>query len=242
MSAEGSDPVDALFECVFGSWSPTIGDPTILGWTTVAAYALAAIWLWLAARGNEGGERLLWRLCAVFLAFLCLNKQLDLQSFLTAAGRCHAQQTGWYDDRRAFQETFIYGVMAVAGLGIAIMLLMLREKTGRNLLLLFGIVVLSAFIVIRAAGAHKFDALISQDVGPFQINHLLELGGIAILLLACLLRSRTQRRERLRTERDELRMAQRRREMMLRKQRRESEQGSDAGEMSMQTPVSRTQT
>lgn len=232
--------MDALLECVFGSWSPTIGDPTTLGWVTVAAYALAAIWLWVAARGNEGGERYLWRLCALFLAFLCVNKQLDLQSFLTAAGRCHAQQTGWYDDRRAFQETFIYGVMAAAGLGILLMLLLLREKIGRNLLLLFGIVVLSAFIVIRAAGAHKFDALISQNVGPFEVNHLLELGGIAILLLACLLRSRTHRRERLRTERDELRMAQRRREMMLRKQRRESEEGTASGQMPMQSPTSRT--
>lgn len=223
-------PVDALYECIFASWSPTIGDPTPLGWATVGAYAVVAIWLWVTARGNEGGERLLWRLCAVFLAFLCVNKQLDLQSFLTAAGRCHAQQSGWYDDRRAFQEMFIYGVIATAVLAIAVMLLLLREKIGRNLLLLFGIVTLSAFIVVRAAGAHKFDALFSQDVGPFKINHLLELGGIAILMLACLLRGRTHRHEREQAEREELRRTQRRREMMLKKQQRQGAQHPQVGQ------------
>ena len=216
--------MDALFDCIFASWSPTIGDPTPLGWFTVVAYGVAAIWLWVTARGNEDGERLLWRLCALFLAFLCINKQLDLQSFLTAAGRCQAQQAGWYDDRRTYQEMFIYGILATAGLAIVLMLLVLREKIGRNLLLLLGMVTLSAFIVIRAAGAHKFDALISQDVGPFKINHLLELGGIAILMLACLFRRRSQKAERHRTERDELRLAQRRRELLQRRKQRRGEQ------------------
>lgn len=206
--------MDILLECVFASWTPTIGDPTVLGWTTVVAYALVSILLWVIAHGNEGRERLLWRLCALFLAVLCVNKQLDLQSFLTAAGRCHAQQSGWYDDRRALQEAFILGIVGFAVLLLVVMVSLLRQRVGRNLLLLFGMVTLCAFIVIRAAGAHKFDTLISQKLGPFDVNHVLELGGIAILVLACILRRHTQRREHMLAEAEKRRLAKRRREMV----------------------------
>jgi len=34
------------------------------------------------------------------MGFLAVNKQLDLQSFLTALGRCDARLQGWYETRR----------------------------------------------------------------------------------------------------------------------------------------------
>ena len=74
-------------------WRPGIGDPTFMGWLTVAAYAIAAFTALLAARragrapGTTRGSRGMWLLVAAFMALLCLNKQLDLQSLLTDIGR-----------------------------------------------------------------------------------------------------------------------------------------------------------
>ncbi|MEM9059470.1 MAG: isopropylmalate isomerase [Pseudomonadota bacterium] len=188
----------ALTECVFADWSPTIGDPTPLGWFTVGAYVIAALLIASTSVRLSGGERWLWVGCAVLLAFLAVNKQLDLQSFLTAAGRCHAKLNGWYEDRRALQETFIY---AIAGGGLAIFLLLvllLRRAFLRNVLLFTGLLALLSFIAMRAAGAHHFDRFINLAVGPFRMNHVLELGGIALFVLAAIVRIRTLRRLRKR--------------------------------------------
>ncbi len=35
--------LNELVTCVFEFWSPKIGDPTAIGWLTVAVYALTAI-------------------------------------------------------------------------------------------------------------------------------------------------------------------------------------------------------
>lgn len=210
----------ALTECIFASWSPTIGDPTPLGWATVAAYALAALIILLVGRRLTGGERWLWIGCALLLAFLAVNKQLDLQSFLTAAARCHAQLNGWYDDRRGVQETFIYGIAAGAGGIFLLLVLLLRQTVLKNLLLFAGLLSLLSFIAMRAAGAHKFDQFINITVGPLRMNHVLELGGIALFVLAALVRLRSLRAERKRETETSARLQARYREMVRLKQER----------------------
>ena len=70
-------------------WRPGIGDPSFMGWLTVAAYAGAAFTAWIAARrtsrapGTVGGSRGTWILVTILMVLLCLNKQLDLQSLAT---------------------------------------------------------------------------------------------------------------------------------------------------------------
>ncbi len=56
-----------------------------------------------------------------------MNKQLDLQSMLTAAGRCLSQLQGWYDERRVFQRDFIIGLLITAGLFLALVLWLMRR-------------------------------------------------------------------------------------------------------------------
>lgn len=177
-----------LYQCVFNSWSPTIGDPTVLGWITVAIYGVSAICVWIVGGRNRGTERLIWRLIALMLALLMINKQLDLQSFLTAAGRCHAQSAGWYEDRGKVQMAFILGVLVVSLLSALAMLIFLYRLILRNLLLFAGTIMLLSFIVIRAVGFHGFDQLIGLRIGPFAMNHVLELGSLSLFLLACLVR------------------------------------------------------
>src|SRR6478752_323958 len=94
------------------NWSPKIGDPTIGGWVTVMLYLLTAGSCWISARelvlediaSNE--RRAWWAISALFLA-LGVNKQLDLQSALTEAGRVLASVQGWYAQRALVQLAFI---------------------------------------------------------------------------------------------------------------------------------------
>ena len=72
-----------------GHWSPGIGDPSVMGWVTVALYLVAAWLCFLCSRRSRvlarraSGARWeprLWGLFALFLLALGVNKQLDLQS------------------------------------------------------------------------------------------------------------------------------------------------------------------
>ena len=85
-----------MIDCVLARWQPVIGDPTWQGWATVLVY-LATMGLALAAVGRIGPgdgrhtrERIFWLVTALGMAALAVNKQLDLQSALTAAGHCLA--------------------------------------------------------------------------------------------------------------------------------------------------------
>jgi hypothetical protein len=123
-------------------WSPTIGDPTLMGWVTVAAYFLTS-WLCLRAFRLEkrGPPRpllptiaalfrvmkkhwprppaparraALWLLLFAIMFALGINKQLDLQTLFTEIGRSVSRSGGWYEERRAVQGLFI---AAMAGFG-----------------------------------------------------------------------------------------------------------------------------
>src|SRR5262245_63104416 len=103
-----------------GRWRPGIGDPTPLGWLTVAAYAVAAALCARAAlREGRSGPRGFWWGLAAALALLGVNKQLDLQTLLMQVSRDLARAQGWYDRRQAYQRLFIGGV-AVAALAASL--------------------------------------------------------------------------------------------------------------------------
>ena len=106
--------------CVLGGWAPRIGDPTLMGWATVAAYFAAAILATLAARRATGRQRAFWIGLAVILLALTVNKQLDLQSALTEAGRCISKAQGWYEARRSVQVIFIEAVLVASALAAAV--------------------------------------------------------------------------------------------------------------------------
>lgn len=185
-----------LVTCVFDFWSPRIGDPTILGWVTVAVYALTAILAAAVFVVKRGRQRIFWCGVCILLVALAINKQLDLQSAITAAGRCLSQAQGWYEDRRAFQMIFIISVL-VAFLVIGSLLAWaLRRHFGRIWLALIGVTLLLAFVVTRAAGFHGFDRFIRFEIANIQMNWLLELGGIAFIALNAILSLRRRRRAR----------------------------------------------
>lgn len=174
-------------------WRPAIGDPSFMGWLTVAAYGLAALTSLAAARragrapGLAGGSRLIWFAVASLMTFLCLNKQLDLQSLFTDIGRVIFRKQGWYGERREFQKWFVLGVLAASFLGTLFLILWFRGFWKNHFLLASGLIFLLTFIVVRAVSFHHFDVFLGSRLAGVKMNWLLELSGIALVWLAAIL-------------------------------------------------------
>ncbi|MBN2630168.1 MAG: isopropylmalate isomerase [Rhodobacteraceae bacterium] len=173
-----------LRTCTFDRWSPTIGDPSVAGWLTVAAYGLCAVLafrVWRRGAGKSGRAGLFWALTCIAMAFLTVNKQLDLQSLLTATGRCVAGQKGWYDDRRAFQRQFIEGLLVVIVVMLGCGVYLLRHDLRRNGLALLGLAFVGGFVAVRAVGFHHFDAMLNLRLQNVAVNVILELSGLVLI-------------------------------------------------------------
>jgi hypothetical protein len=199
-------------------WTVGIGDPTLVGWLTVVAYfaaawlclrafmvekagpprpyrqAMAALWRvvkkhWPAppAPARRAG---LWLLLALLLAGLGINKQLDLQSLLTEIGRVTAMESGWYENRRAVQVGFIGATLVTAAAAVAALWWFVRGHLRDFRLAIGGMVVLLAFVVVRATSFHDMDAFIRTSVGGLEMNWVLELGGITLVAVAAARRLR----------------------------------------------------
>lgn len=181
-----------LLACTFENWTLGIGDPTVWGWVTVIIYAVATLVAVRVAvvapfpQHSKQRERLFWVCLAVGLALLTVNKQLDLQSFMTAIARCAAIDGGWYENRRSVQATFLVGLgllVGVLGLGF---LWMLRGTMRRSALPLIGAVLVGAFVILRAVSFHAIDKLIHVSLpvgmGRLSVNFLLEAPGPLLIL------------------------------------------------------------
>jgi hypothetical protein len=199
-------------------WSPTIGDPTLMGWLTVLAYFVTA-WLCLRAfntekRGPKGPYRqtipallrvlrkswpdppilarraALWLFLAIVFVCLAINKQLDLQSLLTQVGRTLAHQQGWYDQRRLAQAILV-GVVLIAGVaGLATLGWLVRGQLSDFRLPLAGLTFIVVFVVIRATSFYHVDRLIGFELRGVRMNWVLELTGIGIVAVGAIRRQR----------------------------------------------------
>jgi ABC-type Co2+ transport system permease subunit len=173
-------------------WRPAIGDPSVMGWLTVAAYAVAAALSFVAARrvriGPEAApgrrERRMWLGVAVFMALLCVNKQLDLQTLLTKIGRELAVRGGWYEHRRPVQFLFVLAIAAVAIAVFAWIVRKTRSILKERRLLLVGLCFMLSFIIIRASSFHHVAVILGAEIWGIRLNWLLELGAIAMIAVS----------------------------------------------------------
>ncbi|MEM1108002.1 MAG: hypothetical protein AAGH99_04845 [Planctomycetota bacterium] len=184
----------AFWEAV--RWRPGIGDPSLGGWVTVAAYLVVGLMAWRRGwverkRGGNGGgiirgrgwgrASVFWLIAGAALVLLAVNKQLDLQSLVTDVGRVWAHEAGWFEERRRVQRLFVIGV---AGVGLLVGLVgvwwvwPVRRRCGLGLL---GMVWLGTFVVVRAASFHHFDGLLGERVAGLKWNWIAELGGIVLV-------------------------------------------------------------
>jgi hypothetical protein len=168
-------------------WRPQIGDPGFLGWFTVAAYGLTALLAWRAGRNGaeqDRHDRLLWFWVAGLMGFLCLNKQLDLQSLFTDIGRVVAREQGWYAKRRGVQEAFVLVLLLGTGWLLFLGAWQFRSFWRRRALLLTGLFFTLTFIVVRATSFHHIDRFLGTPLIGMRINVILELTGIAMVAAA----------------------------------------------------------
>lgn len=182
----------AFSTCVASRWQLAIGDPNIPGWTICAAYGLAAALAVVVLRAtpfapaHRGREKILWALIAGLMTVLALNKQLDLQSLILAAGRCLSQEQGWYDNRRLVQRDFILVLIGLAALAGAAMIWLLRGIIRHNLVALMGLAALAGFVVIR--GGHLFHMFVpeqmSADILLHDLTSALEVLSPVLIILA----------------------------------------------------------
>jgi hypothetical protein len=177
-----------------GNWRLGIGDPTPVGWFTAVAYLAASLacgLVWAgdrrAKRDGRPGSPVFWITLALLLLFLGINKQLDLQTLLGEIGRRRAKAEGWYGNRRFYQSVFIATIAALGLFAIGAFSWLARYQWKRNLIGLLGAVFLFVFVLIRASSIHNVDVALQWRLAGAKWNWIIELGGIAVVLLGAAL-------------------------------------------------------
>ena len=182
----------AFSACVSDSWQLAIGDPNITDWAICVTYTLAAVLAVVVlctapfAPSHLRRERILWALIATLMAALALNKQLDLQTLILAAGRCLSQEQGWYDSRRLVQRDFIFALIALAALMGGGIIWLLHGIIRHNLIALFGLATVAGFVSLR--GAYLFHIFVPkqefEDIFLHETTSALEVLGPALIIPA----------------------------------------------------------
>jgi hypothetical protein len=167
-----------------------VHDQGPLAWFVVAAYLVSALLAFRAAAISLGRERGFWSAAAVLLILLGINKQLDLQSDLTDLARAAAHSGGWYKWRRDVQGVFLLA-MALGTIAVAMLIWrLLRGVTVSARVAAMGLVILLAFIFLRAASFHHIDNWVTIPVAGMRSGWWLELLGIVVIGTAAAFRAR----------------------------------------------------
>lgn len=168
-----------------GRWEPGIGDPTVAGWITVAAYAVAMVLSYRCYRKMPSGpEAQFWLGVTVVMALLGINKQLDLQTWFTQFGRDMALEQGWYQRRRMVQVLFIGWLVLLGVVAQQWLLGWLKHLSQHARRAATGLLLLTIFVIVRATSFHHVDRLLGISLDGLRVNVVLELGGIGLIVLA----------------------------------------------------------
>ncbi|WP_289069449.1 hypothetical protein [uncultured Aliiroseovarius sp.] len=180
--------------CVISSWHPGAGDPTIIGWATTGLTCFAGILAIRCARApamaavDQRFQRWFWVSTGIFLMLLALNKQLDLQTYLLAVGRCFSRLQGWYDVRREVQLLVALVATGLVTGWVAWIMLGLRGALSKMWLALSGLVALGLFVALRL-----FEMFHVVDGGRLDAPaRVFEITGPILLILAVVLIWRPQ--------------------------------------------------
>lgn len=170
-----------------GHWAPGVGDPTPVAWVVVGVYVLAIVAALrnLVAARRSGQPAEFWGLLTVMLLLLGVNKQLDLQVWLTEAGRDLARSQGWYERRRIVQWAFV----AVLLTAMVFSILRVRERWAdlwhQYRLVCAGVCLLLVFVFLRAASFQHVDELLGVQFGGGRTTKALEPLALLLIAWAC---------------------------------------------------------
>jgi len=168
-------------------WRFQLDNPTILGWTVVAFYEMAALACARAAvLRRRIGDTSPWWILAAGLCFLGINKQANLQTLLIVIGRHLSETGGWYEDRRTIQLIF----SAVFALGLGVILIWLAFKYRGffklNRFAFWGVVVLGLFVGMRAATIDHVDEFLKINLKDEKWAWVLEITGSVLIGLGAI--------------------------------------------------------
>jgi hypothetical protein len=178
------------------NWTPTIGDPTFVGWLTVVLYFVTA---WRSAvlvrsmyRDSAVSPRefFAWAIITVLFILLGINKQLDLQSALTELGRVLFYRSDRIGYKQTLQFWFIIFVAVAAAIVAAVIVALIWKTHVGTWIGCIGTVIILGFVFIRAASFHHVDVFIHSRIFALKWNWILEIGGILIVLYGTFVRSR----------------------------------------------------
>ena len=171
------------------TWRLRFGDPTVAGWLATVCYLAACVFCVLAATrewtvlppARNRRIAVFWIVLAAGLAFLGLNKQLDLQTLLIDIGRMVARAQGWYEERRDFQKVFA-GLAAIGGAGcLAVLVWLIHGHWRRLALALAGVLLLVCYLGLRIAVFEHVDEALGISLKSALAEALLEVGGAACI-------------------------------------------------------------
>jgi hypothetical protein len=170
--------------------SPAIDDPTIVRWLAIALYLMTSFNCWrLAGKvqpddAHTSRERGAWRFIAVLFLGLGINKLFGLDAALTEAGRILAQHRGWYGHRNLVQLVFIAQVMVTCMVAAIALVIWARYTSKSTWFALAGTTLVLSFVLVRTVSFYYVDRFLDQQILGFRWNAVLEMGGIALVLLA----------------------------------------------------------
>ena len=167
-------------------WSLGFGDPTIGGWAIVICYAFGSVLCMRASAAarvhSPPDEGRFWTGLSCALAFLAINKQLDLQILLTDIGRFVASELKIFDWRRQVQGLFLVLLTASVGVGLSLWVWRLRTAHMAVKLALGGALLVAAFLLARAALFNHASLYLRAGWDPRVIGRfLVEFAGIALI-------------------------------------------------------------
>jgi hypothetical protein len=148
-------------------------------------------------------DRATWLFICLSTAALGINKQLDLQSYITSFGREMARADGWYPERRSVQAASVYIIGLCGAALLAALLWRVRASASAVKVALFGLIVLGVFVMIRAVSIHHVDRLMRVELAGTRWTAILELGGATLILAASLAYSRRNKAETGRNRREQ---------------------------------------
>jgi hypothetical protein len=166
-----------------------MGDPTTLAWLTTGAFVVSSLLCLLYARCREPlkGHRIFWATLATALLLLGINKQLDLHWLLKLAVKDLAIKQGWYAHRRIIEMLFVAGMAAIS-LAVIVFLARAMRHTWRQRWLAFcGIVLLVAFVFVRATIIHEVYEAVKLQPPAHWFRAMLECSGVLCIGLAAAL-------------------------------------------------------
>jgi len=180
-------------------WHLGANDNTIGGWLVVCSYVVLGYLCWrefirqLSSTGTSGRvlSALFWFVLSVGVTALGINKQLDLQTLIMAAGRRVALTEGVIRYRRLLEGGF-FGIILIASVFSAAILWKLgRHASEHGRRVLVGTGLLLGFLIFRAAKIEHVGATITNV--PHRLLIVAELAASAFLSLAVWWNSRESR-------------------------------------------------